>query len=104
MSSFKDYLAKDADIFFNSNEFGEWHNIDGADKLIIIDQDLLEHRKIKYAEGTYSGDLLFYIKKSDLDERPLEDSVMRYDDEPMKVSKVQEDIDTYIITLEATLS
>lgn len=104
MSSFKDFMESDMKSFFNSEEFAERHRINGEDKLITLDQDLLESRKIKYAEGTYSGNLLFSIKKTDLQEKPQEESIMSFDGEPMRVKSVQEDMGIYVITLEATLS
>lgn len=104
MASFKEILEQDASTFFKSDEFASTHNINGIDKLVITDEDLLKQRQVKYAEGTYSGDLLFSIKKSDLEEEPQENAIIKFDYEPMKITKVQEDMGIYTITLEATLS
>lgn len=45
---FKEQLAKDLkNVFFNTNEFAEIHNVEGEDVPVVIDKDLF---KEKYKE------------------------------------------------------
>lgn len=104
MATFKDYLASDNDIFFNTDEFGELHNINGNNMTIMIDNDLLKERQIKSAEGTYTGNLLFSVRASEFGEKPAIEQIIKYDTKPMRVTDCQEDAGIYIITLEGNLS
>ena len=104
MAAFKDLLEQDYSAVFNSDEFGEMHSIDDKDIAIVIDNDLLKERKIKSAEGTYIGDLLFFVKKSDFGDQPAIGQVIKFDTKPMRVSDFQEDMGVYTITLEANMS
>lgn len=101
---FKDYLKKDLNIFINQNEFAEEHNIDGQDISIVVDNDKLKEIKIKSLDGTYAGDVLFYIKKSNLEEKPAIGQRMEFDYELYSVSSIEEDNEIYTITLEAYMS
>lgn len=104
MASFKDYLIKDTNNIFNTNEFAGIHNIDGQEKTIIKDNELLKERQAKYAEGTYKGDLLFFIKKDDFGEAPAIGQPVKFDNEVMRVSDFNENEGVYEITLEVNLS
>lgn len=104
MASLKDYIEDDMSTFFNTNEFAETHNIDGIDMPIQIDNDLLKERQTKFAEGTYLGDVLFLVQKSDFGESPAREQIIKFDGEPMRVIDFQENIGIYTITLEAIMS
>lgn len=54
MPRFKDYISSDLDMFFNLDEFAEEHNIDGKTMAVIIDNDMLQRRKMSQADGTYT--------------------------------------------------
>lgn len=101
MSSFKEVIQEDLNnTFFDIDEFAEIHNIDGKDISIIIDHELLKERQAKYAEGTYLGDVLFHVKKSDFGEAPGINQPIKFDgDSTMRVTDFQEDMGIYIITL-----
>jgi hypothetical protein len=90
--------------FFNVDEFGDFHNIDGKDILIVIDSDMLKSNKIKAASGTYLGDVLFYAQKSDFEEMPSIDQRMELDGEIYNINDIGEDNEMYKITLEAFMS
>jgi hypothetical protein len=100
----KDYLASDMKTFFNAGEFGDMHNIDGREILIIMDSDMLKADKIKATDGTYLGDVLFYAQKSDFVEIPAIEQRMELDGELYKVNDIGEDNEMYKITLEAFMS
>lgn len=104
MPRFKDYISSDLDMFFNLDEFAEEHNIDGKTMAVIIDNDMLQRRKMSQADGTYTGELLFYVRKTEFGSRPALGQHVMFDDMPYRVVDCQEDSDLYIITLEAYLS
>lgn len=105
MKSFKDIISNDINsTFFNVNEFSEVHNIDGIDMTIQIDNDLLKERQAKFAEGTYWGDVLFLVKKSDFGEPSAIGERIKFDGDPMRVTDFQKESDIYIITLGANMS
>lgn len=100
----KDYFASDMKTFFNVGEFGEMHNIDGKDILVVMDSDMLKSNKIKAASGTYLGDVLFYAQKSDFLETPVIEQRMELDGEIYRTIDIGEDNEMYKITLEAFMS
>lgn len=99
MSSFKEILKRDNATIFNEEEYSSTHNIDGKDLIITIDRDELKERKAKYAEGTYLGELLFYVNKEDLDYEPVINQRMRFDSELKFITDFQEDMGVYTIIL-----
>lgn len=99
MVNFKDQLLIDSAEFINIDEFGENHNIDGANMPIVIDNDLLKERQVKSAEGTYLGDLLFYVKKSDFGEEPAVSQHIKFDGVLKFINECQSEMDMYIITI-----
>lgn len=104
MSTFKEILKQDEATFLNEDEFSDKHNIEGKDVVILIDNDLLKERKTKYAEGTYLGSLLFYIKKDDLGYRPAIGEHIKFDGEVKFVTDFQDDMGIYVITLGENMS
>lgn len=105
MKSFKEIVSNDINsTFFNENEFSEFHNIDGEDMLIQIDNDLLKERQAKFAEGTYLDEVLFIVKKSDFGEPYPIGKQIKYDGEFMRINDFQKESDVYIITLGANMS
>lgn len=97
--NFKEQLNEDLDVFFNTDEFSETHNINGKDISITPDEDLLKERKAKFAEGTYLGSLLFHVKKEELDFEPIIDKLIKYDKEPKFITDCQENMGVYTITI-----
>jgi len=68
MSAFQDQMAADLDVFFNLNEFGEPHNINGKDGVVCIleKEDIGTLRPgLGRFEGTSKDLLLLMIKQSD---------------------------------------
>lgn len=74
MNNFKKYLQKDLDIFFNVDEMATTHNINGEELEVIVDDEGLMESKIKYGD-TFQADLLFYVKKTDIDEPMIEEHI-----------------------------
>lgn len=42
MSTFRDMVAKDRDVFINSDEFGEEHDIEGTKIIVVLEDDQIE--------------------------------------------------------------
>jgi hypothetical protein len=102
--SFKDFIAADAAVFINPDEFAEKHNLDGRDIDIVIDDDELQRRKLKATnpeDGIYSAVLLFYAMKSDFAARPVIGKPLKLDNRIYRINDVQvDDPVMYTITLE----
>ena len=75
--SFKDQIAKDLDnVFFNSEEFAEFHRIEGKRVAVVIDDDRRKELKQGQILGLVEADMLILGKVSDFPEdldpgRPL---------------------------------
>lgn len=102
--NFKEVLKDDLNnVFFNNDEFAEFHIVDGKNILIIIDNETLKANKIKGA-GTYLGDVLFYAQRSYFEETPVIGQRMTLDGEIYNINDIGEDNEMYEITLEAFMS
>lgn len=100
--SFKDIISKDIDkVFFNVDEFGEFHQINKQNIKIIIDNETLKERNAKEYDGILQADLLYYIKKEDLIKKPKSGEVQLIDDEIYTIFDVKHDLGVYEIILQA---
>lgn len=95
----KDYFEMDLYTFLNLDVFGEIHKISDVETVILIDNEILKERQIKSAEGTYIGDVLFYVKKSDLKIKPKVNNPLKLDGEMYFISKVSDEDGLYEIVL-----
>ena len=100
MSNFKDLLQQDLNTFFNPDEFGEMHNIDGKEVNVIVDNDKLQERSKKEFDGLSVGELLYYVKVSDLIKKPIQDAPQLFDKKPYLIFNVREDNGVYEIILQ----
>ncbi len=104
MRSFKEQLEKDfARSFFNPAEFGEMHNVDGKEMLIIIDGNELAQREKRHksmAEGLHKKQLLIYVRAGDFGEVPLIGRMLELDGEFYSVTDVTDGDGIYSISLE----
>jgi hypothetical protein len=83
--SLKDLMASDIDdVFLDTDEFAELHDINGAQVLCVIDEDISKQRSGRQS-GNYDGihmrQLTLFIKESDLGYRPERDQKMTVDSE-----------------------
>lgn len=73
MGSFKDQLAEDIDtVFFNLDEFGSVHNVNGADLLVVLydEEDQAHEGGARHNIGGLSSDSpTVAIRRDDLGER-----------------------------------
>lgn len=100
--TFKEVVAQDMqDVFFNTDEFATEHELEGQIVPLILDEDEIQARKIKAAEGTYFGEILFYIDKKYLSERPVEGQRVSFDSEYYFVVSCKDDGHMYEIAIGA---
>lgn len=88
--TFKEQIAEDIEnIFFNIDEFGTIHKINEIEYTIVVDNQALLERQLKdEIENIFLGDILFFIRKSDLDYIPIIDDRINFDGLNYQVSKV----------------
>jgi len=96
---FKDYLQQDLNIFFNPDEFGEVHKINGRDLTVIVDNERLMERTKKEFDGISIGELLYFVKASDYGERPTIGEAQKFDKRQMYVVDVRDSDGVYEIIL-----
>lgn len=99
MSVFKDIIAQDMNIFMNSNEFAEPHIINGRTFNIVIDNDHLQERSKKEYDGISVGELLYFVAVNEYGNPPAVDEYQAFDNRPMRVFDVREDMGMYEIIL-----
>lgn len=98
--NFKEQLAHDTEtIFFNMNEFAENHTIDGKIVNCIVDNDRLNERSKKEFDGIYVGELLIFVKKTDLVRELSQGMPLMVDKKQMYIFSVREDYGVYEIIL-----
>lgn len=98
MSAFKDQVNQDIlGVFLNFDEFGEHHQFQGRQVLIVQDKDLLRRRGDK--AGVDLGDFMFFVKAADLDFVPQPNADVNFDGRHMLVTECTEDAGIYTITL-----
>lgn len=101
----KDLVIKDLGIFFNPDEFGQLHDVNGRQVLVVFDEDVLKERNVFRnlvpTDGIYTGQVVVYIKSTDLPSMPAIGSVLRLDGKMYLVNEVSESMGILEITLEA---
>ena len=87
--TFKDCAEADIKLtFFNEDEHAEWHNVDGVDALIVLDDvDVREHAahweagaKQNFDTGLYDAYRILYIHASDYGEMPQVGNLVTIDE------------------------
>lgn len=99
MSKFKEQLKKDLEIIMNTQEFAEEYELEGQIVPLILDEDEIQERKIKAAEGTYLGEILIFVDKQYLEGRPVESQRMSFDHKSYFVISCKDDGSMYEIVL-----
>lgn len=76
MSSFKELLAKDLDVFLNLDEFGEEHTVEGRQITAVVDEAILVDARKAEELGLAQGDIVLFGKCAELpDQRPTGESL-----------------------------
>lgn len=102
MRTFKDWVKSDREIFFNLDEFGEVHIIDGDATTCIFESDVYEdmdERSSRYG-GVYNKLLTLFVKAEDLVQRPQISEYMEIDGERYEVVNVDDTSKLYEISLQ----
>lgn len=106
--TFKDVLQKDIkQVFLNFDEFGEMHDINGQQVLIIIDENELTEREKRIQqnqEGLHNKQLLFFIAAEDFGPLPAPRKILSFDGKKYKVMEAENEDGIYSISLEAVQS
>jgi len=101
MSAFKESLQNDLlTTFFNPEDFGELHRVNGKDMLIVIDTDTLMRNQLKDVKGVYTGTILFYAREVDYGPSPRPQSRVTVDQRTYTVTNFNSDMGMYTITAE----
>jgi hypothetical protein len=105
--SFKEQIAADMAAFLNVDEFGQIHNIDGNEILLVSDSDLTKSRTNSQSnnfDGIYTGEIAIFVRAADLSSRPVFGQLMRLDGKPYIVSECNENFGILEIKLGANES
>lgn len=83
MPTLKYYLNSDLSTFFNTDEFAEFHDINGQQIPALVDSDILKtrgnnQRDAQY-EGVFRGEVAVFVQSSYFPERPVIGQHMRLD-------------------------
>lgn len=108
MSAFKDMVEADnKGVFLNMDEFGEKHNLNGADCQCIL-QNSAAVQALSIGEGMhktypelYGDDLVVNVEAGDLPEIPVYGQLFSVDDKNYLVDTVKEDMGMLTIGLVA---
>lgn len=103
MRSFKEQMEKDFDrTFFNLDEFGEIHDIDGKKIPVVVDNETLVQLnlgKTADSDGIFQDNWMFFVQKKHLEDAPVIGQIMEFDGETYQVGNVLEDFGGYTIIL-----
>lgn len=108
--NFKRLAAQDIqDVFFDLDEFGEIHQIDGKQMNIIIDNLEVVERSKKQSEegridGIYKKQVLFYVSRREMGSLPAIGRQMQLDNSKYLVTDAVDEGGVFSITLGAVKS
>lgn len=110
MEDFKRQAFLDiAEEFFDPDIFGEMHNINGRDMLVIIDsneaearsKNTFEHARI---DGIFVDDLILYVPRKVFGEQPAKGRQLSIDGNGYRVTDSRDEGGVYSISLRAIQS
>jgi hypothetical protein len=103
MSAFKNQIQRDvSNVFLNSDEFSDVHNVDGKDMSIQIDENEALDRQVRFAQdvGIYKLQKIIYVATEDYGKMPYIGKLLILDGLTYKVADVTEESGIYAITIE----
>lgn len=95
MSLFREMLVQDLSTFFNPDEFGEEHDLDGNLIIMVLEEDDYNPREqfqqdiYNASEGIFQTKKRLHMRASDF-EKPVAGQLVHFDGEPFYVGKVSE--------------
>lgn len=100
--NFKDQLKKDMkNVFFNTGEFAEIHNVSGKDVPVIIDDDLFKEKyKTVETEGVVISGKVIFIQKEHLKGEPKTGRNLKIDGKDYEIMDVSLKNNMYEIDLQ----
>lgn len=106
MTAFKQQLAADVDaVWFNNDEFCDYHKINGVEMHVLIDSYELEKRKSaasEHATGIYTDQLIIFVPASEFGPKPrIGVNILLDDRKNYRVLDVQTEDGVYCMELEA---
>lgn len=101
MSAFKDAIAADIkNVFINTDEFAEEHDINGVMIPCVISDDLTAGANASL-EGVFINTLTINVSKDALNEVPVEGELLRVNGSLHIVRSVSDEMGMLVITCEA---
>lgn len=107
MYGFKELAFLDIqNVFMNPEEFGEKHQIDGKEMLVVVDGMEVVERSKKQVEhgridGIYEKQVLIYVSRADFGALPAIGRILQFDRKQYRVADAVDEGGIYSITLGA---
>lgn len=103
--TFKQILHRDiSSVFLNRFEFGERHNVNGKDCIVIFDdiENVEREKRMKSTmDAIYANQKFMYISRDDFGDLPAQGSIVTVDKKRYLVMEASDESGVYGITLEA---
>lgn len=100
--SLKDQVADDIAMFFDLEEMGSEHVLEGRTLTLVVDADQAQKNSMKAPGGIYDGDLLVFARIADLSGMRTEpNTLLRLDGKPYSLVSVLEEDGIIQLTLAA---
>ena len=100
--SLKEQIAGDIDsVFLNTLDFADEHVINGLTVRCVVDEDRLQERADKQAQGVYLGAKLLFVKAADFPGRPAVNMRLTLDGKPYSVVSCIENMGMFEIRIGA---
>lgn len=74
MTSFKEVLSEDLDIFIDEDEFANRHTINGVEVVAIVNTSNAQHMELATVVGVFTATIEVYLKQGSLSPLPRPDS------------------------------
>ncbi len=102
--TFRDCLKADLELaFFNMNEFAEFHNVEGKDVLVVIQEDSTRERDPREDnscdKGMYKVQMVLYIRTEDYGPLPPVGKQVTIDERHLRVKQCVEEGGVYRMEL-----
>lgn len=107
MSAFHEQLKRDVDaVWFNPDEFGEPHTVDGRRMRAIIDSQAIQQRDQRrseqYVQGVYTDSVVLFVPVAEFGAKPRIGVTLLLDNRrSYRVENVRTEDGIYAIELEA---
>lgn len=103
--TFKEIVSSDIhEVFLNTDEFSDIHEINGVEMPVQIDENEQierEKRFAQYMDGVYLNQRLIYVAASDYGPLPKQGSLIVMDGKKYRVADAIDEGGVYSMTLEA---